>query len=851
MQKMKPEDALKLRQKAEERLKKQQSEASISFSKRNILKLIHELQVYQIELELQNEEITQARQQEELAKKKYTSLFEFAPSAYFILTPSGSISELNLSGEKMLGKERQKLIGSRLALFISLSTRNTFADFLSKVIIGKSTERCEVTFEPGEGISIYAHLSGTLANDGQLFLITAEDVTEGKVAEDLLKESETQYRNLANAGLALIWASGTDRLCNYFNESWLRFTGRKLEQEMGNGWTEGVHPDDFDRCLETYMSAFDKHLPFEMEYRLQHSSGEYRWILDLGTPNFNSSGEFVGYIGHCFDITERKRNELAMQIQYKIATSVQATDTIEHLLEIIRTELGRLLDSSNFFVAMYNSEEDAFSKLIFRDEKDPFTEWPARKSLSGHVVKSGKTMLLKANEIESFARENHIELLGTAAACWLGAPIIINKKIAGIMVVQSYDNREAYTKADGALLEMVAQETGTYIEKQGILKELVAAKENAQKSDMLKSAFLANMSHEIRTPMNGILGFAELLKEPGLNNSKQVEYVQIIEKSGYRMLGIINDIVDISKIEAGMMELDIKESNINEQINYIYTFFKPEVESKGIKFFYKNPSPENDVIINTDREKLFSILTNLVKNAIRFTDKGTIEIGYRIKSGELEFFVKDTGIGIPKERHEAIFERFVQADIDDRAARQGSGLGLAISRSYIKMLGGKIWVDSKEGIGSTFFFTLPYNNEPLTETAVQQYAPSGKDYNGRKIKILIAEDDEISEMLLQTQIGPNNNEILKARTGTEAIEICRKHANIDLILMDVRMPGIDGYEATRLIRKFNKSVIIIAQTAYGLMGDREKAIEAGCNDYIAKPVNKDGLHRLMQKYFDN
>ena len=250
--------------------------------------------------------------------------------------------------------------------------------------------------------------------------------------------------------------------------------------------------------------------------------------------------------------------------------------------------------------------------------------------------------------------------------------------------------------------------------KQKTLKDLVTAKENAQQSDRLASAFLNNISHEIRTPTNGILGFTDLLKEPKRNNARQKKYIGIIEKSGLRMLNIINDIIDLSKIEAGMMELDITESDINQQLDYIYTFFKPEVEAKGMKLFFKNPSPAKKVIVKTDREKLFAILSNLLKNAIRYSDEGVIEIGYEINSGEIEFFVKDTGIGIPKEKQEVIFERFIQADIEDKAARQGSGLGLAISSSYIDMLGGKIWVESKEGVGSKFFFILPYNSDSIT-----------------------------------------------------------------------------------------------------------------------------------------
>jgi len=380
---------------------------------------------------------------------------------------------------------------------------------------------------------------------------------------------------------------------------------------------------------------------------------------------------------------------------------------------------------------------------------------------------------------------------------------------------------------------------------------LVIAKERAEQSDRLKSAFLANMSHEIRTPMNGILGFSELLKEPGLTGYQQQEYITIIEKSGARMLNIINDIVDISKIEAGFMEINIKESNINEQIDFIHTFFKPEMDRKGIQFFSKKSLPLEESAIHTDREKLYAILTNLVKNAIKYTDEGSIVFGYILKTESqikvLEFFTKDTGIGIPKHRQDAIFERFIQADITDKMARQGAGLGLSISKAFVELLGGKIWVVSEEGKGSTFYFTLPYNTEPKEKKVVRNIVPEQVEKNQiKKMKILIAEDDETSEKLISITVNMFSNDVIIARTGNAAVELCRRNPDIDLILMDIRMPDLNGYEATRQIRQFNKDVVIIAQTAFALSGDREKAVEAGCNDFIAKPINKNKLLSLIQ-----
>ena len=240
--------------------------------------------------------------------------------------------------------------------------------------------------------------------------------------------------------------------------------------------------------------------------------------------------------------------------------------------------------------------------------------------------------------------------------------------------------------------------------------DLIKAKEKAEESDRLKSAFLANISHEIRTPMNGILGFSNLLKEPGLSGATQQEYIKIIEKSGTRLLNIINNLVDISKIESGLMEINLVETNINKQVKYIYNLFKPEVERKGINLVFTDAVRLNEVIILTDRDKIYAILTNMVQNAIKYTSKGYIEIGFDIKRGYLEFFVKDTGLGIPPDRQEAIFERFIQADISDKLAFQGAGLGLSIAKAYAELLGGKIWLESDENNGATFYFTIPILN---------------------------------------------------------------------------------------------------------------------------------------------
>ncbi len=393
-------------------------------------------------------------------------------------------------------------------------------------------------------------------------------------------------------------------------------------------------------------------------------------------------------------------------------------------------------------------------------------------------------------------------------------------------------------------------------------KDLIEAKVKAEESDRLKTSFLANMSHEIRTPMNGILGFTELLKKPHLSGNEQQEYINIIEKSGARMLNIINDIVNIAKVEAGQMEISVAAIDINKVLDEVSSFLKREAEIKKLKINTFKPLAEKEAIIHTDREKLLAILTNLVKNAIKFTDSGLIEIGYSKKGDYLEFFVKDTGIGIPMEQRAFIFDRFRQGSESLSRSYEGAGLGLSISKAYIEMLGGEIWVESNNesaeptgsgtGKGSVLCFSIPYNQVRKEKSLrIARKKDSVKENQLFNLKLLIAEDDRISQKLIEISTGNIAREVITVATGTDAVEACRMNPDIDIVLMDIKMPGMDGYEATRQIRTFNNRVAIIAQTAYALSGERARAIEAGCDDYISKPLDLELLIKLIKKTHKN
>jgi len=642
------------------------------------------------------------------------------------------------------------------------------------------------------------------------------DITERRKVEEALKESEYFFKESQKS--AFIGSYKTDFIKGKWESSEVLDQIFGIDKDYDRsvpGWVELVHPGD-RKMMYSYLmdEVLAKRIPFDKEYRIvRKNDGQIRWVFGQGQVKFDDAGNALSLIGTIQDITQRKLNEEEIN---KLNYAVEATG-----------EVVFMTDNEGVFTYV----NPAFS-LIYGHQTDEVVG-----KVTPRILKSG---MMDEADYKYFWEE-----------------LIKEQVVKGELVNKTKDGRfihiessaNAIINEGGEAIGFIAIQKDISVRKK-IEEELVLAKERAEESDRLKSAFLANMSHEIRTPMNGILGFSALLSKQGVDIEEQQNYIRMIEKSSARLYNLINEIIDISKIESGQMEVQTVETNINEQLKLAYDLLKPDAENRGITLSYQNSLSANETVVTTDSAKLYSIITNLLKNAIKYTDQGSVEFGYTRKEKFLEFYVRDTGVGIPENRLEAIFDRFVKAETVVLQARQGAGLGLSITKAFVEMLGGSIWVRSEVWKGSSFCFTLPY-------PAVGEIIPHiENDSSGigvgpldNKLKILIAEDDETSEMLLSVLVKEFSKDILIARTGTEAIEIYRNNPDIDVILMDIQMPGMDGYEATRQIRKLSKHVIIIAQTAYGILGDWEKARESGCDDYISKPITQDILSGLMHKYF--
>ena len=792
-------------------------------------------------------DITERKRTEEALRENeeiFSHFMENSPVYVFFKDKNVNSLRLSRNYEQMLGRPLDEIIGKSMTDLFPAEIASKMIEDDKRILNNGKTETIDEEFNGRHFTTIKFPI--IIDNKPRYLAGYTIDITNRKKTEDSLLKSEYAMKK-ASENWNRTFQSMHSGIALLDQEQQIIQSNRAFQQFVHATENELVQTDLFLLIPELESGAVN---PFYLMKKSKScQTGEIklrnRIFEVIFDPVTDENGVITGAVFIMNEVTQRKRNEKIQHILYEITGNPAYEKSLGELLIVVRNELSKVFDTTNFFVALHNTQTGKLRKVIFEDEKDDFVEWDASKSLSGQVLKLGTALLLNSSEEARFARENNIELLGSPAACWLGVPIMQGEQAIGVMVVQSYNDENAYDKYTINLLKLIAHELSIVIERKKMIEDLVAAKEKAEESDRLKSAFLANVSHEIRTPMNGILGFADLLKQPELTGEELHHFIGIIEKSGERMLNIINDLINISKIESGQMDINITETNINEQIEFLYNFFLPEAKQKKIELKHTCPLPVNRSFITTDREKLYAILTNLIKNALKFTPTGSISFGYQLSKNKVLFYVKDTGIGIPLNKQKTIFERFVQANSDHKSRFEGAGLGLAISKAYIEMLGGKIWIESEVGKGTCFYFTLPTTcNIKSEKEANEDRMLWYSDLSETAKTVLIADDDEISMLYMKRLLEEFNVELFEAKNGAEAVEICRKHPEISLVLMDINMPELNGFEASKRIKQFRPELTMIAQTAYALEHDIENYKDP-FDGYITKPIKTDDIKQLI------
>ncbi len=757
------------------------------------------------------------------------------------------------------------------------------------------------------------------------------DISDRILAEESLRESEERFRSMADSTAVLLWMSDTEGQGTFFNKTWLAFTGRTLEEELGLAWLDNVHPDDRQHCLESCFKAIEVRENFEVEYRLLRFDGEYRWIVDLGKPRFTPNGSFAGYIGSCLDITERKQAEI------EITTAKAALERQMHrvlLLERITQEIRSSLNPQQIFETAATQIGQAFGVnrcIIHTYIAKPFpripqvaeyTEpgYPSMMDFEIPVVGNSHAELVLSQDQAVASNDVYRDPLLEGIShvmqhLGLKSVLVVRTsyqdKPNGIICLEQCDRFRVWTAEEIELLESVAAKMGIAIAQANLLEQetqrrqelaaqnnaLEKAKLEAEAANRAKSQFLSKMSHELRTPLNAILGFTQVMARGNSLTIEQLEHLRIINRSGEHLLELINDILSMSKIEAGQITLNEHTFDLYHLLDSLEAMLQLKATSKGLELIFER-TPNIPQYVQTDEGKLRQILINLLGNAIKFTRTGSVTL--RVRGGSREsgqerqggistaisqqtaplfspsspslispssphsplptpyslfFEIQDTGPGIAPEELDTIFNPFVQTQTG-RQSMEGTGLGLPISQQFVRMLGGDITIKSTLGQGAIFKFDIQVtlatsaDEKPLSsKRQVISLEPNQPSY-----RILVVEDVAESRQLLVKILEFVGFEVREATNGQEGVAIWESWSP-HLICMDILLPIMDGYDATDQIKQNpkGKDTVIIALTASAFEEQREAILRAGCDDFLPKPFQQEVLlekiaHHLGVRY---
>lgn len=796
------------------------------------------------------------------SRASYRALFENAPVGIVTCDRGGKIAEANVSIAKILGSPSvEKTKSINILELPQLKDAGITSDFIRCFETGEEIRQVkEYKSAWGKKINLRYQLAPIFDDNRRVAYVQAivEDFTTQKEAENELVESrnELELRNkISNAFLTI----ASDKVFSEVLQIALKATESQFGffgfiDETGDLISPSLTYDIWDQCL-----VENKEIVFNRE----NWSGIWGKSLIEKRTIFSNEGLNLPK-GHVV-----LKSAIAVPIMYGGEVIGQITvGDIEKEYEA--PDVARLESICNYvspILSAFLSErkhkqerEEALAKLAASEEKyralvDGLSHPIAVYDRDANILLLNKVGLMNVatnledvigRPLKDFIPENHEKTVGRVRDLFeKREPLYFQDKISiggkdiwyqsTFQYLPNFDGKEAAQVVSYDITEIKRYE-----------KELIEAKERAEESDRLKSSFLANMSHEIRTPLNGILGFAQLICEEDVSSEERGKFAEVVKSSGEQLLNIINDIIDISKIEAGKIEVKPINFDANRALDEALGIISSNASAKGLTVFVGSRLGADEKFINTDKGKLLQALNNFLSNAVKFTDSGTIEIGVTRLGDRLRFYCSDTGIGMDKEKIQLIFERFRQIDEGDTRKYGGAGLGLAISKALVEIIGGKVWAESKPGLGSTFFIEIPYvaAEKPDYQPAKLNSKLSSSDLSGKVA--LVVEDETSNFLFLKNLLVKSGIDIIRARNGNEAIEKCANVEKIDFVLMDLKMPEKSGYAAAREIKTMRPTLPIIAQTAYARPEDRRKALDAGCDDYVAKPIPPELLIRKIK-----
>ncbi len=800
-------------------------------------------------------------------EKEFRTFFNSVPIGLYRTTAEGEVLMANDAITTMLGYDNNKeVLGKERTLdgYESSFPREKFIEILEKQ---GEVNGLETRWTRKDGTKIYVRENARAVKDknGTLKYVegTIEDITSRVEIEEKLRDAKEFNEMVFKVSPSAMFTVDTDQKILTWNKRAQELTGYSQEEVLGRrGSFFAKNPCGMQWDI---LHKPDKSPLLNITCKIQRKDGKIRHIRKNADLLRDTEKRIIGAIESFDDITEQKiqqaeleRVNHSMKILVDSATSFLTIQDKTKLYHLIGKKLSEIVPESIIIINRFNEEKmqletqhvkglegkmEKISKILGFDlEKNayPVDYKDLERFNERNLFEFDQNEILKENQYFKNSLYNVMKkMLGIDKVYFIG--LRNQHHLLGNIAILTRNNRQI---EDFDLIKAFIYQASVAIDKSIVEGKLLEAKEKAEENTRLKSAFLANMSHEIRTPMNGILGFTEMLKTRNLSPDKQQYYFDIIHSNGTFLLKLINDILDISKIQSGQVELKPEYVNVNKLLTEQYSFFKLHIEKskKDIILKYHTDFKDDETPLYTDAFRLQQVLTNLLGNAFKFTENGKIAFGARKTSGNrVEFYINDTGIGMSKETLQKIFDRFSQGDSSISRKYGGSGLGLAISQGLLEIMGGKIKVSSSEKRGSRFSFQLPLAEQKST-ISINDDKPKSLGHTIKEnITILIAEDDQSSSLYLQEMLSPYKMNMLIAVNGKEAVDIVEKNPDISLVLMDINMPGMDGIEATRRIRKIRPGLPVIAQTANAMWGDKQKYIDAGCSDYVAKPINENIL----------